>query len=397
MGGHSPFVPENLERDLHTSREARLDRSRGVAYSAASSDMEPAKATEVTRVTRRRPPSGRPLLHARPITRAESGTRDQVAPATNPERASPMKRSHWTFLYVPDGEGGVRTVNVDKRKVYAFCSLVGLFLLVVSGVTVSYVRQGHVLRSVHQRDLEIVSLRKTIGSLEDEVSRYQRVMAENRQLQERANLLAGLGPLEDDELNQLFGRGGQAPYEDTGLGLVDEASRDRIRELRTKLDRLMREAQFQRDGFQEVLEVLREDQELRDGTPSIRPIPEGHGYISSRYGRRPDPFTGEPTMHRGLDFSAPVGTPVRAPASGRVKHASRGGSLGLMVELDHSNGLITRYGHLSEILVEKGEWVTRGQIVARVGNTGRSTGPHLHYEVVQNGRSQNPWLYIVRD
>jgi murein DD-endopeptidase MepM/ murein hydrolase activator NlpD len=254
-----------------------------------------------------------------------------------------------------------------------------------------------VLRSVHQRDLEIVTLRKTIGSLEDEVSRYQHVMVENRQLQERANIVAGLGPLEDDELNELFGRGGQAPYEDSGLGLVDEASRDRIRELRTKLDRLMREAQFQRDGFQQVLEVLREDQELRDGTPSIRPIPEGHGYISSRYGRRPDPFTGEPTMHRGLDFSAPVGTPVRAPASGRVKHASRGGSLGMMVELDHSNGLITRYGHLSELLVEKGDWVTRGQIVARVGNTGRSTGPHLHYEVVQNGRSQNPWLYIVRD
>ena len=70
---------------------------------------------------------------------------------------------------------------------------------------------------------------------------------------------------------------------------------------------------------------------------------------------------------------------------------------GKMVDLDHGHGYLTRYGHLSEILVEKGEWVTRGQIVARVGNTGRSTGPHLHYEVVQNGRSQNPWLYIVRD
>ena len=308
-----------------------------------------------------------------------------------------MKRSHWTFLYVPDGEGGVRTVNVDKRKVIALASLVALFLLGVSAITVSFVRQGHVLRTMHQRDLELVTLRQKIGDLEDQVSHYQRVMAQNRQLQERANLIAGLTPMEDEELQSMFGRGGQEPYEETGLGLVDEASRERIVELRTKLDRLMREAQFHRDSFEQVLEVLREDQELRDSTPSIRPIPANTGYVSSRYGRRPDPFTGQPAMHRGLDFSAPVGTPVRAPASGRVKRASRGGSLGLLLEVDHSNGLVTRYGHLSEILVEKGDWVTRGQIVARVGNTGRSTGPHLHYEVVQNGRSQNPWLYIIRD
>lgn len=308
-----------------------------------------------------------------------------------------MNPRHWTLLYVPNGEGGVRTIRIDKRKVVALGILVGSFLLGVGAITYSYVRQGHVLRSVHQRDLEVVTLRKTIGALEEQVAHYQSVMDENRQLQERANLLAGLGPLDDQGFGEMFGRGGQAPYEDAGLGLVDETSRDRIRELRIQLDRLLREAQFQRDGFAQALEILREDQELRDGTPSIRPIPEGVGYISSRYGRRPDPFTGQPTMHHGLDFSAPIGTPVRAPASGRVKHASRGGSLGLMLELDHSNGLLTRYGHLSEILVEKGAWVTRGQIVARVGNTGRSTGPHLHYEVVQNGRSQNPWLYIVRD
>jgi len=157
----------------------------------------------------------------------------------------------------------------------------------------------------------------------------------------------------------------------------------------------LREANWQRHGFEKVLQTLSADQELRDNTPSVRPI--SGGYLSSRYGRRPDPFTGQPTLHRGLDFAAPVGTPVVAPAAGRVKRASRRGSLGLLIEVDHGNGLVTRYGHLDSFAVARGDWVTRGQVIGRVCNTGRSTGPHLHYEVVSNGRSQNPWLYIISD
>jgi murein DD-endopeptidase MepM/ murein hydrolase activator NlpD len=176
---------------------------------------------------------------------------------------------------------------------------------------------------------------------------------------------------------------------------VDATSRERIQGLRVQLDRLIQEATWQKDGFEQVLKTLHEDQELRDNTPSVRPIRVG--YVSSRYGRRLDPFTGQPSLHRGLDFAAPVGTPIIAPAAGRVKRASRRGSLGLLIEIDHGNGLVTRYGHLDGFAVSKGDWVTRGQVIGRLGNTGRSTGPHLHYEVVQNGRSQNPWLYVVGD
>lgn len=191
-----------------------------------------------------------------------------------------------------------------------------------------------------------------------------------------------------------MGQGGQEPFPGD-ISTVDPTSRERIRGLRLQLNRLIREADWQQSGFEEVLATLEGDRELRDSTPSVRPIRAG--YLSSRYGRRPDPFTGHPTMHRGLDFAAPVGTPVLAPASGRVKRASRRGSLGLLIEVDHGNGLLTRYGHMDSFAVQRGDWVTRGQVIGRVGNTGRSTGPHLHYEVVQNGRSQNPWLFIIND
>jgi murein DD-endopeptidase MepM/ murein hydrolase activator NlpD len=274
-----------------------------------------------------------------------------------------------------------------------FVAVCALLVVGVSAITVSYLRQQHALRSLKSRDLEVLTLRSRISELEDAVSNYERIMAKNRELHEQANLLAGLGPLDDPEGGG-FGQGGQEPYPED-LGYVDSTSRERIQDLRVQLDRLLREATWQKNGFEQVLETLHEDQELRDSTPSIRPI--HGGYLSSRYGRRLDPFTGQPALHRGLDFSAPVGTAVIAPAAGRVKRASRRGSLGLLIEIDHGNGVVTRYGHLSGFSVNKGDWVTRGQVIGRVGNTGRSTGPHLHYEVVSNGRTENPWLYIIRD
>lgn len=304
-----------------------------------------------------------------------------------------MNRSYWTFLYVPDGEGGVRTVNVSKRLAKTLMVLCGLLVIGFSMVTISFVRQQHALRSLDQRNQEIVGLRTTISGLEDAVSNYELVMAKNRELHAQASLLAGLGPL-DDSSGQVLGQGGQEPFPDE-MGFADPTSRERIRGLRLQIDRLLREANWQKSGFEEVLATLQGDQQLRDSTPSVRPI--RGGYLSSRYGRRSDPFTGQPSLHRGLDFAARVGTPVVAPAAGRVKRASRRGSLGLLIEVDHGNGLVTRYGHLDSFAVGRGDWVTRGQVIGRVGNTGRSTGPHLHYEVVSDGRSQNPWLYIIND
>lgn len=304
-----------------------------------------------------------------------------------------MTRSHWTFLYVPDGEGGVKTFNVSRRLTQVLAVLSALLVLGTGVVTISFLRQQHALRSLAERDQEILSLRSTISELEDTVANHEMIMARNRELHEQANMLAGLGPLEG-EAAPLMGQGGQEPFPDE-LSYVDPTSRERLLGLRLQLDRLMKEANWQKNGYEEVLRTLSADQELRDSTPSIRPIVGG--YLSSRYGRRPDPFTGQPAMHRGLDFAAPLGTPVIAPAAGRVKRASRRGSLGLLIEIDHGNGLVTRYGHLDGFAVAPGEWVSRGQVIGRVGNTGRSTGSHLHYEVVSNGRTQNPWLYIIDD
>ena len=117
--------------------------------------------------------------------------------------------------------------------------------------------------------------------------------------------------------------------------------------------------------------------------------------VSSRFGNRLDPFVKRRAFHAGMDFVAAAGTTVRAPAGGVVTNASWSGGYGNMVEVDHGGGLTTRYGHLSAFLVSVGDRVEAGAPIARVGSTGRSTGPHLHYETLRNGKTVNPSVYLA--
>jgi murein DD-endopeptidase MepM/ murein hydrolase activator NlpD len=126
--------------------------------------------------------------------------------------------------------------------------------------------------------------------------------------------------------------------------------------------------------------------------PFANPIPGAK--ISSNFGYRKDPFNGRSAMHSGMDFKAPTGTPVRATGDGVIVRAGRKGGYGKTVEIRHKNGLITRYAHLSRINVKKGHKVNVGQVIGKVGSTGRSTGPHLHYEVRQGKTARNPSKYI---
>jgi murein DD-endopeptidase MepM/ murein hydrolase activator NlpD len=131
---------------------------------------------------------------------------------------------------------------------------------------------------------------------------------------------------------------------------------------------------------------------LAEATPSIWPT---RGWLSDSYGRRRDPFTGEPDFHAGLDISADRGEPVVATASGRVSAAGRAGTYGNMVVVDHGFGLSTRYAHLDKCIVQPGAKVRRGDVLGYAGRTGRATGDHLHYEVLVHGRQLNPFQFIL--
>jgi murein DD-endopeptidase MepM/ murein hydrolase activator NlpD len=142
-----------------------------------------------------------------------------------------------------------------------------------------------------------------------------------------------------------------------------------------------------------VLEDFLLNRELRDEVrPDGRPVTSG--YISSRFGNRSDPFTGRRAFHKGLDFAGRAGADVVAVASGVVIWSGPRYGYGQLVEVNHGNGLVTRYAHNADNLVVVGETVKRGQIIAKMGKTGRATGPNLHFEVLQNGKAVDPLTYI---
>ncbi len=161
-----------------------------------------------------------------------------------------------------------------------------------------------------------------------------------------------------------------------------------------QLDRLGHVVNDRSDKLLALETMLLQNQLSRKMLPSIPPVRTG--YYSSNFGWRIDPFTGENAMHEGVDFVADVGTPIYASAGGVVAYASMNPSYGNMVEIDHGNEIVTRYGHCSKLLVRVGQVVRRGEKIAEVGSTGRSTGNHLHFEVRYKGIAQNPVRFLEK-
>ncbi len=141
-----------------------------------------------------------------------------------------------------------------------------------------------------------------------------------------------------------------------------------------------------------LFERIASQKDLLSATPSVRPT---GGWLSSGFGYRTDPFTKRKRLHKGLDFAANIGTPIFAPADGVISFAGREGGYGKIVSIDHGYGLVTRFAHTSRLLVKTGQKISRWDKIAEVGNTGRSSGPHLHYEVRLNGVPVNPEKYIL--
>jgi murein DD-endopeptidase MepM/ murein hydrolase activator NlpD len=177
------------------------------------------------------------------------------------------------------------------------------------------------------------------------------------------------------------------------VGITREAGRD-YATLSVRIDRALRQSQLREQGVLQLWDSLSERQSLLSATPSIKPT---HGWYTSRFGYRADPYTNRPEMHGGLDMAAPPGTPVYAPADGVVSYVGYEAGYGKLISIDHGYGVVTRYGHNSRVFVEQGQKVHRWDVISAVGNSGRSTGPHLHYEVRIHGIAVDPINYILTE
>lgn len=162
--------------------------------------------------------------------------------------------------------------------------------------------------------------------------------------------------------------------------------------LAIRIDRAVKQSQLREQSVMELWDRLSARQSLMNSTPSIKPT---RGWLVSKFGYRISPFTGKAAMHNGIDIAAAPGTPIFAPADGIVTFAAFDETYGKLVAIDHGYGIMTRFGHNSQLYVQVGQRVNRWDVIAAVGNTGRSTGPHCHYEVRLNNIPIDPSNYIL--
>lgn len=241
---------------------------------------------------------------------------------------------------------------------------------------VSFVMRAQVERNEQYVQNNVSAMAKMLGDIQ---ARLLRLDA----LGERVSKLAGIRP-EEFNFRDVPGRGGP---------LAPDAHAVSMRDLQDQVTRVGQSLDVRSD-YMNVVESELVATEARDALlPHGTPLSEG--FVGSGYGMRNDPFTGAMSMHTGVDFAAPVGTPILAAAGGVVTSAEQHPDFGNMVEIDHGKGLSTMYAHTSRMLVKIGDFVRKGQKIAEVGTTGRSTGPHLHFEVHVNGSPQNPSKYLA--
>ncbi|MEC8689662.1 MAG: M23 family metallopeptidase [Candidatus Neomarinimicrobiota bacterium] len=304
-------------------------------------------------------------------------------------RSQKNTNKYHNYIIVSEKNTGVRNYHFSRK--FAFF-VIGISVLSISTILflsanaltgVLYEAKMNNLRSSYEHLSEtLVSLQKQLDSVSGEVS----VIEEKDQA---IRTYAGL-PQIDQDVRKL-GVGG-TDFKVNAIDDIPSSITNRITEIEMNVNALSRKVKLELNSYNSLYDVVRNHSDNLKFVPSIRPVQSG--YINSNYGYREDPFNGKTRFHYGLDIAVNVGTKVYAPADGKIKFAGNQGGFGKVVKIDHSNGYRTIFAHLSKINVKPGTKVKRGDLIALTGKSGRTVGPHLHYEVHHYGAPQNPLDYF---
>ncbi len=289
----------------------------------------------------------------------------------------------YTILVLPHQGRTMRTFAVSRPFLMTVSSL-GAMLL-VAGMSFPH---WFLTNRQQAADLQALRAHNAIlaGDLRDVDFEMARLRGQIDHFEHQARkfaLMAGLESL----AAELEATGGPAE-DDNAAAPLNQAVREELSALTSREERLSK-------NFQVLAEAYQEREAYLESMPTTSPV-EG-AYFGSHFGYRRDPFTGKRVFHRGQDIVANTGTPVRAPAAGRVTRAGRTGGLGIAIYLSHGHKIVSRFGHLSKLKVRSGQKVERGDVIGYVGSTGRAMGPHLHYEILVSGKQVDPRDYILDD
>jgi len=295
-----------------------------------------------------------------------------------------MNRKFYTIMIVPHAAAKFRRIKVSKNFLVAAGCTLGLVFTAGLMFPHYLLRSSQLTASLKRLAQENSELKKTNEKFDESLADLRSRLAE---FETKATKFAMLAGVEDPSAQQLAAGGSSFDLK----GLSPKASQAVIE---AEIGTLKERSGALQDTFR-VLDVAFQKQALLlSSTPSIYPV---HGLLGNGYGWRRDPFTGMRDFHQGLDLVAPLGTRVVAPADGIVTRIGPSGGFGNSVFISHGYGIITRYGHLATYNVKVGQRVKRGYVIATVGSTGRSTGPHLHYALLVHQRNVDPIKYILEE
>lgn len=279
----------------------------------------------------------------------------------------------------------MRVFSFSRLKVISLLSIATLIIFSVVGSVSWLIAKRLTNSSMSGVVVENYELRHQLISMNQRLSDFNNQLSQLYIEDDQLRILADI-PKIDQDIRQVGIGGFIAP--EVSMTHDEET----VRNLIFDLDKIERELKLQRASFYEIKKQFIEKADLINHTPSIRPVDSG--YMSSHFGMRRDPFNGRRTHHNGLDYSAERGTPIISTANGKVVFSKRTPGLGNLVIIDHGYGFRTAYGHMNRIMVKKGQTVERWQKIGEVGSTGRSTAPHLHYEVHIDRKAVDPRDYI---
>ncbi len=298
------------------------------------------------------------------------------------------------IVVFPGATSQPRRFSLKRRTVRILLVFLLVAAILETAFLVQYVTQSGEVWELQTLRSEATQHRQQATALSSAMEDLRKQLSTMREINIRMRVMLGLDPPKSSPSNQ--GLGGKeetyvAPQEG-GLGGEHESYSEIAYQLQQQLTWLKDEASNQERHLRELNTIVGDRRAQWAATPSIWPV---HGWVSSGFGRRVSPFTGRDTLHGGIDISAPMHTPVIAPAGGTVMAAHSDSGLGNMVVLTHGHGMRTIYGHMSKVKVKTGQILKRGDLIGWVGSTGLSTGPHLHYEVEVKGSNVDPLKFII--
>lgn len=290
-----------------------------------------------------------------------------------------MTAKRYTILIIPEGSHQVRRFGIRSTVVRRALAVSVILALGLTGLIADYVMTNFDRTELQRLQVENLSQREELHRLVVKLEDLRQEMVVLAQNDAKVRVMAKLSAPKSDSI---AGVGGPARE--------DDVNRE-FNKIQQRIDEVRRQIDLRRESQEEIQGILNDQRSLLAAKPSGWPV---KGWLTSNFGLRPDPFTGKRKIHEGLDIAARTGTPVIATADGIVSSVKTEPGYGKLVTIDHGYGYRTFYGHNSQYNVKVGQRVRRGDRIASVGNTGRSTGSHVHYEIRLNGVPVNPQKYL---